>query len=43
MFRLDNDYYKAYEESKNNPLKPIDNRYIKGANTKKISFFKAHS
>ena len=42
MFRLDNDYYKAYESAKNNPLKPIDERYIKGVNTKKLSFFKAH-
>jgi complex iron-sulfur molybdoenzyme family reductase subunit beta len=42
MFRLDNDYYKSYEKAKNNPLKPIDDRYIKGANTKKLSFFKAH-
>jgi len=38
MFRLDNNYYKSLG---NNKLAPLDNRYIKGKNTHKISYFKA--
>lgn len=42
MFRLDNEYYRGYEAHKNNPLKPVDERYVSGKHTKKISHFKAH-
>ena len=36
MFRLDNDYYK---KEGTNRLAPVDNRYLSGKNTHKISHF----
>jgi hypothetical protein len=40
MFRLDNNYYQSIaKENHGQAVKPVDDRYVKGAHTKSISHF----